>query len=155
MRLCTENYLTIIHYNSCFSVAHHWNEDKQMPEDAAWVWQADAGEELTAKVDLLHNPTEHKERRQRGSFVLNYGGNKSHYSDINVDNEKTWHLGEQRRIVGYEDKKHPASKLSSLNSCYQSLHSFLGYLCSVLSINIKLTSLCDLIGFFFLKPTSE
>lgn len=63
MRLYTENYLTIIHHNRC-PVAHHWNEDKNATRRAAWVWQADAGEELTAKVDLLHNQTGHKERRQ-------------------------------------------------------------------------------------------
>ncbi len=97
MRLHTENYLTIIHHYSC-SVAHHWNEHKKCHK-TAWVWQADAGEELTAKEDLLHNQTEHKER-QRGRFILNYGGNTPHSSDINFDYGKTCHLGEQRRITG-------------------------------------------------------
>lgn len=101
---------------------------------------------MTAKVDLLHNQTEHKERRQRGSFILNYGGNKSHYSDIILITGERAILQNSGQSLDMRIKKHPASTLK-FKFLLPEVAFILGYLCSVLSINTTLTSLCDLVGF--------
>lgn len=87
MRLYTENYLTI-KYNSS-SVAHHWNEDK-MPQDA--LHESDRRMQVKSWLRKWSYCIIRRSTKRGGSFILNYGGNKPHSSDINFDNGKTYYL---------------------------------------------------------------
>lgn len=101
---CDSTQKTI--WQSFITIAVLWHTTEmrtKMPQDA--LHESDRRMQVKSWLRKWIYCIIRRSTKRGGSFILNYGGNKPHSSDINFDNGKTYHLGEQRRIVGYNDDK--------------------------------------------------